>query len=299
MKRILVTGATHGMGLGVARALASKPDTEVIVLGRSAEHGRATVEALSALASPERISFVACDLSRLAEVHAAIDTLRSAHDRLDAIFVNAGLGYAPEHRLTEDGHDAHFQVNYLSHFLLTLNLLDLLERSEHGGRVVFNATEPGEVHWDDLRLQRDWGYEEAIYQGMAAKRLFYARLHALYASGDRPRVSCFGFRIHKTVWTNQLALIPWYMRAMATLAKWFGQFISIDTCGEIMAPLFLEDGATSLTRSGRLLTWKDEAFCDFEPAPMSDPADQERLWRVSLELCDDARTTQIAAALEG
>jgi NAD(P)-dependent dehydrogenase (short-subunit alcohol dehydrogenase family) len=296
--RVLVTGGTNGMGKGVARTLAARPDVEVIVLGRSEERLRATVDELAAIASPERISSLRCDLTRMSDVRAAIDELRRRHDRLDAIFVNAGIGYAARRVETEDGMAPHFQVNYHSQFMLTLNLLDLLERSDHGGRVVFNATESGAIGWDDLQMEKKWDYETAIHQAMVAKRMFYMRLHALYASRPEPRVSCFGFQIKKTVWSNQLNIIPLPMKAMATVMKWLGQFISIDECGAIMAPLFTDGRAKTEERSGRFLSWTGGEFYELEEDPAAlDTAQWERLWNVSLELCDDEDTSRQAQRL--
>jgi NAD(P)-dependent dehydrogenase (short-subunit alcohol dehydrogenase family) len=292
--KALVTGGTGGMGLGVARALAQMDDVQVIILGRSEERGEAAVEEISRLASPARISFVRCDLARMRDVRAAVDEIRTQHETLDGLFINAGLGYAPRQVVTEDGMDSHFQVNYLSQFMLTLNLLELLEGSPSGGRVVFNATKNGVLVWDDLQMENKWGYEAAINQAMIAKRMFYTQLHEHYAK--RPAsVSCFGFQIHKTVWSHQLAIIPWPMKAMATVMKWFGQFISIDECGATMTPLFVEGPEETAEKSGRLLTWKNDGFTGLDEVPaVLDPEQREKLWRISLELCDDERTRSIA-----
>jgi NAD(P)-dependent dehydrogenase (short-subunit alcohol dehydrogenase family) len=88
-----------------------------VILGRSAEQGKETCEELSRLASPERISFVRCDLTRLADVRAASAEIRTRCSRLDAVFVNAGVGYAARRVETVDGLMEHFQVNYLSQFM--------------------------------------------------------------------------------------------------------------------------------------------------------------------------------------
>jgi NAD(P)-dependent dehydrogenase (short-subunit alcohol dehydrogenase family) len=234
----------------------------------------------------------------LSDVRTAVDEIRNRHSELDALFVNAGLGYAAQRVETEDGMVEHFQVNYLSQFMLTLNLLDLLENSSHGGRVVFNTTEVGELDFDNLQLETGWTFEAGVGLGMVAKHMFYMRLHELYQASSGPRVSCFGFQVPMTVWTNQINIIPFPMKAMATVMRWLGRFISIDECGAMMAPLFVDGPQATTTRSGRFLTWEDGAFVDVGENPASpDPKDWKRLWNRSLELCGDERTRQCAARL--
>lgn len=296
--RVLITGGTNGMGKGVARALAAcEPANEIIILGRSADRGEATLRELRNVAKNPCISFVRCDLTKLSDVKNAIAELRASTTALDGVFINAGLGYAPARIETEDGMDPHFQVNYLSQFMLTLHLLDLLDRSKCGGRVVFNVTEGGDIAWDDLQLKQGWGYERGIHQGMVAKRMFYGRLHALTRKAKDNRTSFFGFQIPKTVWTNQINIIPRYMVAIATVVKWFGGFISVDECGTIMAPLFTETPEASRQRSGKFITANKQGFIEKEDPVGSDSASQERLWNISLDLCKDDDTRRIADAL--
>ncbi len=295
--KILVTGGSNGMGKGVAMALAGRDEQrhEIIILCRSKELGEATIKEIGDLTTNPRISMVLCDLARLSDVRAAVEEIHSRHDALDGIFINAGLGYAPGRAETEDGMDPHFQVNYLSQFMLTLNLLDLLEKSEHGARVVFNVNPGGEIFWDDLQMKNKWGYERGVMQGMIAKRMFYGHLHRLHSARAGAAVSFYGFRIPKTVWTNQLNIIPFGMKAMATLMKLFGMFITIEECGAIMAPLFCEGRDESLDRSGKLISWKKEAFIEMEDdQAVLDPELQGKLWQISLDLCDDEKTTRIA-----
>ncbi len=298
--KVLITGGTNGMGKGVAKILAESDDQihEIIILGRSKELGDTTVKELKAASQNAKISFLLCDLTKLSDVRKTIEEIHQQHSFLDGLFVNAGLGYAPKRVETEDGMDPHFQVNYLSHFMLTLNLLDLLEKSEHGGRVVFNATNMGDMVWDDIQLEQKWGYEKAIGQGMMAKRLFYAKLHNLYSNTNK-NISFFGFHISKTVWTNQINIIPVFMKTMATIMKFFGTFISIEECGKIMAPLFTERQEESLKRSGKLISWKKgEFFTLEEDAATFDKEKQDKLWEISLELCSDERTSLIADRLK-
>lgn len=298
--KVLITGATNGMGKGVARALAARDDRshEVILLARSKERGDAVVREIQSSTQNAKVSFVHCDLTRLSDVRQAVAEIRAQHPHLDGIFVNAGLGYAARREETVDGMDSHFQVNYLSQFMLTLNLLELLERSGAGGRVIFNVTEGGRIFWDDLQMKKKWGYVNGIRQAMVAKRMFYTQLHDLMRRANRSRVSFYGFQIPKTVWSNQINIIPSRMRAMATVVKWFGGFISIDECGEIMAPLFTENQAESLKRSGKLITSGRRGFVEVDDdAAVSDQAMQDRLWEASLDLCKDENTRRIAEEL--
>lgn len=298
--KVLITGATNGMGKGLAKVLAEIDDQshEVIILCRSKERGEATLNELTAITNNKKISVVLCDLTKLSDVRAAIKEIRSQHESLDGIFINAGLGYAPERVETEDGMDPHFQVNYLSQFMLTINLLDLLERSKNGGRVIFNVTETGEIFWGDIQMKNKWGYEDAIHQAMVAKRMFSHRLHNLYEAKEASNVSFIGFQIHKTVWTNQINIIPFFMKTMATIMKIFGAFITMEECGKIMAPLFTESQAKSIKRSGKFITWRDHQFLEKKRDDYAlDKANQEKLWNISLELCNDERTSQIAEKL--
>jgi hypothetical protein len=295
--KVLVTGGTNGMGKGVAKILAASQEQahEVIILCRSEARGEATVNQLRATNDNPNISMVLCDLTKLSAVRNAIDEIHGKHAFLDGVFINAGLGYAAKREETEDGMDPHFQVNYLSQFMLTLNLLDLLERSANGGRVVFNVTQGGEIFWDDMQMKQKWHYERGIGQAMVAKRMLYVRLHDLYSGLNRPQVAFFGFEIPKTVWTNQINIIPFGMKAMASVMKFFGGFISIEECGTIMYPLFTEQREESLRKSGKLITWKKDRFIELEEdKDVLDGELQDRLWNISLDLCKDERTGQIA-----
>ncbi len=298
--RILITGGTNGMGKGVAKVLAGIDDQvhEVIILCRSKELGESVIKEFENTTLNRNISIVLCDLTKLSDVENAINEIKSQHKFLDGIFINAGLGYAAKRVETEDGMDSHFQVNYLSQFMLTLNLLSLLENSESGGRVIFNVTKGGKIFWDDMQMKNKWCYEDGIHQAMAAKRMFLVRLHNLYGNVNGSNLSFIGFEISKTVWSNQINIIPAYMRIMATIMKFFGTFISIEKCGEIMAPLFTENQEESLKKSGKFITWKNNGFVEIkEDMDILDQESQDRLWRISLELCADEKTTQISEAL--
>jgi hypothetical protein len=295
--KILVTGGTNGMGKGVAKVLAGTDNQihEVILLCRSKELGEATIRELENSTKNKRISIVLCDLAKLSDVSSAISEIQCKHKFLDCLFINAGLGYAAKQVETEDGMDPHFQVNYLSHFMLTLNLLNLLEKSEAGGRVIFNVTRGGKIFWDDIQMKEKWGFEDGVHQAMVAKRMFLVKLHNLYREVEGSKLSFIGFEISKTVWSNQINIIPFFMKTMATVMKFFGTFISIEECGMIMAPLFTEKQEESLKKSGKIITWEKGNFIEMnEEEIVLNHEMQDRLWKTSLELCNDKKTFRIA-----
>lgn len=298
--KILVTGGTNGMGKGVAKVLAGIDNQihEVILLCRSKELGELTIKEIKNSTMNQKISIILCDLAKLNDVRNAINEIQSKHKFLDCIFINAGLGYAAKRVETEDGMDSHFQVNYLSQFMLTLNLLNLLENSENGGRIIYNVTKGGKIFWDDMQMQNVWSYESGIHQAMVAKRMFLATLHNLYRHLKGSKLSFIGFEISKTVWSNQINIIPVYMKIMATIMKYLGQFISIEKCGVIMSPLFTEKQEESLKKSGKFITWKKNEFIEIkEDEIILNQEIQDKLWSTSLQLCKDEKTTRIAENL--
>ncbi|MEN8155027.1 MAG: SDR family NAD(P)-dependent oxidoreductase [Acidobacteriota bacterium] len=298
--KVLITGGTNGMGEGVGKILSGIDNQlhEIIILCRSKKLGEEVIKEFENTTSNKKISFVLCDLTKLSDVKNAIQEIQNKHEFLDGIFINAGLGYASKRVETVDGMDSHFQVNYLSQFMLTLNLLNLLEKSESGGRIIFNVTQKGKIFWDDMQMKNKWSYEDGIHQAMVAKRMFLVKLHDLYRNMKKSNLSFIGFQISKIVWSNQINIIPPFMRIMATIMKFFGAFISIEKCGEIMAPLFTEKQEESLKKSGKFITWKKNEFIDIlEDEMVLNQEMRDRLWIASLKLCKDEQTSQVAEAL--
>jgi NAD(P)-dependent dehydrogenase (short-subunit alcohol dehydrogenase family) len=138
---VLVTGATDGLGRGVAQALARAGAT-VLLHGRSAERLRATADELER-ATSRRPRTLRADLASLGEVRALAAEVRDSVPRLDVLVNNAGIGPGqpdlPTRQESRDGHELRFAVNHLASFALTLELLELL-RASAPARVVHVAS---------------------------------------------------------------------------------------------------------------------------------------------------------------
>lgn len=153
---IMITGSTGGLGREVALQLAG-PGTHIIVHGRNVERGEEVVDELEARGSTAR--FVGADLGSLAQVRGLVAQLEREYDRIDLLINNAGIGRGQENaprEVSADGHELRFQVNYLSHFLLTRELLPLLVAGAPS-RVVSvssGAQSGGTIPFDDLMYER-------------------------------------------------------------------------------------------------------------------------------------------------
>ncbi|MEM7144881.1 MAG: SDR family NAD(P)-dependent oxidoreductase [Verrucomicrobiota bacterium] len=130
-KRILLTGATDGIGLETARSLVSLGH-QVLLHGRNPDKLNAAARELSSKSGISEIETYVADLSHMTEVESLAKAVADKHPHLDALINNAGVYITPE-PITSDGLDARFAVNTIAPWLLTQQLLPLLEET---GRVV-------------------------------------------------------------------------------------------------------------------------------------------------------------------
>jgi NAD(P)-dependent dehydrogenase (short-subunit alcohol dehydrogenase family) len=163
-KVVLITGATDGLGRGLARAVAGGGGI-VLVHGRSQERIDETLAEL-----PGARGYRA-DLASLEEVRRLAGEVRDAESRLDVLVNNAGIGTG-ERELSQDGYELRFAVNYLAGFLLTHELLPLLEASAPA-RIV-NVASAGQmpIDFDDVMLERDYSGVRAYCQSKLAQIMF-------------------------------------------------------------------------------------------------------------------------------
>jgi NAD(P)-dependent dehydrogenase (short-subunit alcohol dehydrogenase family) len=165
----LITGSTSGLGREVALRLAAG-GAHVIVHGRDAERGAEVVREIEQHGGSAR--FYQADFADLANVRAFGESVRRDYERLDLLVNNAGISGPTERRLSADGYELAFQVNHLSHFLLTDMLLPLLEAGAPARivNVASGAQQP--IDFDDPHIEREYSSWRAYGQSKLAQISF-------------------------------------------------------------------------------------------------------------------------------
>lgn len=168
---ILVTGSTGGLGREVARRLAAD-GAHVIVHGRDVERGSGLVREIEASGAGSA-RFFRADFGDLDRVRALADSVRRHYDRLDVLVNNAGILLSPDERpLSSDGHELHFQVNYLAGYLLTHELLPLLGKSAPARIVNVSSRSADPIDFDDVMLEEGYSAGRAYGQSKLAQIMF-------------------------------------------------------------------------------------------------------------------------------
>jgi NAD(P)-dependent dehydrogenase (short-subunit alcohol dehydrogenase family) len=176
-KTAFVTGASGGLGLETAAALAAA-GAAVVLAARDPEKTAAAARAIRERAPGAALETVDLDLASLASVRAAAERFLRAHDRLDLLINNAGVMATPFGR-TADGFEMQLGTNHLGHFLLT-GLLAPALLAAAPARIV-NLSSGGhaisDVHWDDPNFERhDYEKWAAYGQSKTANVLFTVEL---------------------------------------------------------------------------------------------------------------------------
>lgn len=174
----LVTGATGGLGLETARALAAQ-GASVTLAGRGESRLQQAVQGIVASTGNERLDWLEIDLGSMASVRTAARRFCATHERLNLLINNAGVMASPL-AYSVDGREMQFAVCHLGHFLLTVLLVPMLVRSAPS-RVV-NLSSAGhkrsDVHFDDVDFRhRPYEKWQAYGQAKTANILFSVALN--------------------------------------------------------------------------------------------------------------------------
>eukprot|EP00752_Nemacystus_decipiens_P012085 g10715.t1 len=174
---VIVTGANTGIGSRTAFHLA-RMGAKVIMACRSVERGEAAraklQQELATLSSaktssavlPGTLEVMECDLCDFSSIRAFARAFKAKHGaRLDVLVNNAGIAINDGPRLTVDGLDTVFGVNFVGHFVLTTELMPLITSTPNARVVCLSSVAHymGGENWESASagtLGR-WAYPES------------------------------------------------------------------------------------------------------------------------------------------
>jgi retinol dehydrogenase-12 len=171
-KVCLVTGATAGIGLATAHALAQK-GAVVYIVGRSLDKCAATVYQIQTETGNQAVEYLLADLSSQEQIRVLAAQFQSQVQRLDVLVNNAGAFFLRRQQ-SVDGIEMTFALNHLSYFLLTNLLLDTLKASASARiiNVSSNSHYGSRINFEDLQGQRRYWGNAAYGQSKLANVLF-------------------------------------------------------------------------------------------------------------------------------
>jgi len=124
---VVITGATAGIGLAAAEALAAR-GADIAIVARDQERARRAAARIQTAGDGRAPDVLMADLSSQASVKRLAAEILDRYPKLDVLANNAGAVYRTR-RLSEDGIELTWALNHLAPFLLTTLLLD---RLRHG-----------------------------------------------------------------------------------------------------------------------------------------------------------------------
>ena len=272
-KVCLVTGATNGIGLATATALAGQGAT-VIAHGRNRTKGEHIVQEIIRTTGNKAVRFAQADFTSLAQVRALASELNAQLPRLDVLVNNAALT-ASRRKLTVDGHESVFAANHLAPFLLTNLLLDKLKVSAPARIVVVSSAghRAARLDLDDLTSERKFGVM-TVYGNSKLGNILLVRTLSQRLNGTGVTIN---------------ALHPGLVRT--NLGDEGGTWMNLLLKASTFFMLSPEQGASTsvyLATSPEVEGHSGDYYYKCKPAPVSeearDDALAERLWSKSCQL---------------
>ncbi len=241
-KTCVVTGATSGIGLAAAGALARR-GARVVVAGHDPDRGRSAVDAIRAANGNAAVELAVADLSSLAEVRRLASELTDRYPRIDVLANNAGAYFA-RRRMTSDGFERTWALNVLAPFLLTHLLLDRL-RASAPARVINTSSaahERARLRPEEL----DGGWDYRGFRAYGASKLALNLVTEEFARRVDPQavtVNAYhpGFVASRFGWNNGRM----YRGAIRFLSRTFG--VSSEAGADTLVYLASDPGVAGTT----------------------------------------------------
>ena len=171
-KTVIITGGNSGIGYATAEAILADGQ-RVILACRNAAKADEAIASLKAAVPGADVVFEPLDLGSFQSIHSFSQRLQQAGTPIDVLINNAGA-LPTQQQFTEDGFELQFGVNYLGHFLLTHQLLPLLQQADNARIIHLSSIAHlmGRINFNSFRGSRFYSGLLAYGQSKLANLLF-------------------------------------------------------------------------------------------------------------------------------
>lgn len=213
-----VTGANSGIGKITTRALLQE-GYRVLMICRNPEKADAARLEITQETGNDKADILICDLSDMSQVVEVASQVKQTYNRLDRLVNNAGFLPDGERKESPDELELTVAVNHLAYFLLTKELMPLLENTP-ASRIINVASEAhryGEFDPGNLQLERGYSASKAYGNSKLFNIMFTHHLHKLLKDKDittfclHPGVVNTGFASESDSWFAKLFNLARFM----------------------------------------------------------------------------------------
>lgn len=249
-KSVLITGSTTGIGKAGALELGRR-GWKVFVHARSEERGKPVLDELKKEAPNANFSLVTGDVSSMAEVKSIAGQVKEQTKTLDVLWNNAGL-MLNERKVSIDGWEMTMAINHLAPFVLTRELLPLIEPVQ--GRVI--TTSSGAHHFTSFNWN-DWMDEKSQYSSFKTysktklANVLFTRELARRVGSKGVTAHCYHPGFVRSDFGKQTRGLP-YQRSM--YPRWMEALFTIDSEAGADTGVFLAENPSAQTSNGKYWT---------------------------------------------
>ncbi|MFQ6613120.1 MAG: SDR family oxidoreductase [Fidelibacterota bacterium] len=175
-KICVITGSTNGIGKVAATALAGM-GARIVLVSRNQTKGEQVKQEIIEQTGTEQVDFFQADLSLLKAIRRVAEIIRQQYDHIDVLLNNAGAFFSA-FELTDEGFERTFALNHLNYFLLTRELLPLVQAAPRGRivNVASDAHKGVEMDFENLNGEKNFSGWKAYQRSKLANIMFTYRL---------------------------------------------------------------------------------------------------------------------------
>jgi NAD(P)-dependent dehydrogenase (short-subunit alcohol dehydrogenase family) len=266
-KRVIITGATSGIGMEIAAQLAAL-GAGLVLACRDLERGERTSDQIARCTGTKSCVVMCIDTSSQQSIHEFAQQYCERYSRLDVLINNAGINQ-PQRQTSVDSVELTFATNVLGYYVLTRELLDLLRASAPARIVNVASTYASNLDLADLQFERRvYEGRKAYAQSKACDRMLtWAIARRLEGSGVTANAMAPGL--------VQTGLYRDTSPSLRLLLRLIGFFYGRSVAQGADTAVWLASSSEVQGVNGRFFEQRQEVPCEFRNVEA-----EEKLWSI-------------------